>query len=103
MEFEDFKKKYEKEINYALCQILLNAVTGELQRVLDNDRRFLAKIKSIINRINEVFNWKLRKLFEIYKGQRLQDMLSEIEDIGLYLDSPDLRGLHRKILCQSFQ
>jgi hypothetical protein len=97
MELEDFKKKYEKEINHALCKILLNAVTGELQRVLDNDRRFLAKIRAIINRINEGFNWELRKLFKIYKGQGLQAMLSEIEDIGLYLDSPDLRGLHRKI------
>jgi len=92
---EEFKKKHKKEINHYLIGLLLNALTIELQK-LCGEERFLKKIEAIVKKINTQFNEDLPLIFEAVKKTDLQNVLNEIEDIGLFFDSPDLRGLHRR-------
>jgi len=92
---EEFKRKHKKEIDHYLIGSLLNALTIELQKIW-GEKRFLGKIEAIVKKINTQFNKDLPLIFEAVNEKGLQDVLNEIEDIGLFFDSPDLRGLHRR-------
>ena len=96
MDLEDFKKEYKEELDYALLQVLLNAITGELQREMNNYERFIKKIAFVTEKVNTEYYERIPYIFETFKEKGIEAALSEIEDIGLYFDSPDLRGLHRK-------
>lgn len=94
-EIDRFEKKYRKEINHSLLFNLLNAYTFELQKLLGG-KRFLAKTKAIVDKLNEQYNQNLPLIIETFREKGIQAALAEIEDIGIYFHAPDLRGLHRR-------
>lgn len=93
MNLEEFKRKHKKEIDHYLIGSLLNALTIELQKIW-GEKRFLRKIEAIVKKINTQFNKELPLILEAVRERDLQDVLNQIEDIGLFFDSPDLRGLY---------